>query len=175
MFCPNCGTQTETQTKFCKSCGHKLVEHARLLETPEEVESANVKDRLLRAGTGAMIGSFLVLLLSALLFGGGLIFNPDFRQRMGEFVLPLILLFLPLAPGIIGLVQLARGGYFKNFRERQLQAELTRLQEEQKALQAKLQEKPFSSLAYPSADGSITEATTRELQVPVNRIKGEKY
>ena len=38
MYCPQCGTQTEQKTKFCKSCGLKLVDHARLLEEPREAE-----------------------------------------------------------------------------------------------------------------------------------------
>src|SRR5262245_4844099 len=38
MYCPQCGIQTEQMTKFCKSCGLKLADHARLLEEPREAE-----------------------------------------------------------------------------------------------------------------------------------------
>ena len=174
MFCPNCGTQTEMQIKFCKSCGHKLVEHARLLDSPEELERANAKERLLRRGTGAMVGSFMATILYSLLCGSVWIFNPDLDQG-ARLALWLTMLLTPMVPGIMGLVQLVRGGYFKNFREQQLQAQLARLQEKQKELQAKQQSEveilPPSALLSEAT--SVTEATTRELRMPINRIKGE--
>jgi hypothetical protein len=173
MFCPNCGTQTETQIKFCKSCGHKLVEHARLLENPEVLEQANAKERFLREGAGAMIGSFIVSLVCILAFGVGVIFNPTMKHTVPH-MLTLLLLLGPLVPGIIGIVNLARGGFFKNFRARQVQAELERLQERQKELQAKQQKELPSSETYSVEATSVTEATTRELRAPVNRIKGEQ-
>lgn len=172
MFCPNCGTQTETQTKFCKSCGHKLVEHARLLGNPEEVKQANANERLLRSGTGAMIGSLIATALYGLICGVISFFIPNMSQ--GTWIgLWFLLMLAALVPGIIGLVQLVRGGYFKNFRQEQLQAELERLQERQKELQAK-QQKELPAAEYPVKATSVTEATTRELRVPVNRIKGEQ-
>lgn len=173
MFCPNCGTQTETQIKFCKSCGHKLVEHARLLSNPEELEQANAKERLLRRGTGAMLGCFMATILYSLLCGSIWVFNPDLEQgaRIGLW---LMMLLTPVVPGTIGLVQLVRGGYFKNFREQQLQEQLARLQERQKELHAKQQKELPANETYPVEITSVTEATTRELRVPVNRIKGEQ-
>ena len=172
MFCPNCGTQTEPQIKFCKSCGHKLVEHARLFDNPEEIERANAKERLLRKGIGAMIGSLMATALYGLICGAILLFFPNLSQ--GTWIgLWFMLMLVALFPGIIGLVQLVRGGYFKNFREQQLQAEVERLQERQKALQAKQQGELPASETYSIEAPSVTEATTRELRVPVNRIKGE--
>jgi hypothetical protein len=172
MFCPNCGTQTETQTKFCKSCGHKLVKHARLLDNPEELEQANAKERLLRKGTGAMVGSFMATVLYALIGCLMLSIKPTLSQTTTP-ALWFMMLLPASVPGIIGLVQLVRGGYFKNFRQQQLQAELERLQERQKELQAK-QQKELPATEYPVEATSVTEATTRELRVPVNRIKGEQ-
>lgn len=172
MFCPNCGTQTETQTKFCKSCGHKLVEHARLLGTPEEIEQAKTKDKLLRRGIGALLGSFMATILYVLLFGSMLVFNTKLDQG-GRVVVWLMMLLAALLPGLLGLVSLVRGGYFKNFQERQLQAELERLQERQKALQAKQQKTLLATEADSVEAISVTEATTRELRVPVNRRNRE--
>lgn len=173
MFCPNCGTQTETQIKFCKSCGHKLVEHARLLDKPEEIERANAKERLLRKGIGAMVGSFMATVLYGLICGAMSLFIPNLSQ--GTWIgLWFLLMLAALLPGIIGLSQLVRGGYFKNFREQQLQAELERLQERQKALEAKQQKELTAPETYSVEATSVTEATTRELRVPVNRIKGEQ-
>lgn len=173
MFCPNCGTKTEKQTKFCKSCGHKLVEHARLLDSPQELEQGNAKERLLRKGTGAMIGSLLTTILCWLIFGSMLGFKPNMDQGLRLTVWLMMLLTIVL-PGVIGLVQLVHGGYFKNFREQQLQAELERLQERQKALQAKQQKELLAPETFPVETTSVTEATTRELRMPVNRIKGEQ-
>lgn len=174
MFCPNCGTQTEAQIKFCKSCGLKLIEHVRLLENPEELEQANAKDRLLRSGTGAMVGSFIAIVFYTILCCVMLSVKPALSQTTP---LPLwfIIFLAGLLPGIIGLVNLVRGGYFKNFREQQLQAELERLQERQKTLQAKqqIESNEIPSSAYPVEATSVTESTTRELRVPINKIKGE--
>ena len=125
MFCPNCGTQTESPIKFCKSCGHKLVEHARLLNNPAELAQASAKERLLRKGTGAMIGSFLTTVLYSLIGLLALSNKPTLPQTTTP-VLWLMMLLAASLPGIIGLVQLVRGSYFKNFREQQLQAELER-------------------------------------------------
>ncbi len=171
MFCPNCGTQTEKQTKFCKSCGHKLVEHARLLDNPEETEQANINERFWHEGTQALVGSFIVLSVCLLLLGAGVIFNPNLRISVPS-MFALMMLLGPLVPGIIGIVNLMRGGFFKNFRARQVQAELESLQERQKELQAK-QQLPSSEI-YPIEATSVTEATTRKLRMPVNRIKGEQ-
>lgn len=173
MFCPNCGTQTDTQPKFCKSCGHKLVEHARLLGNSEEVEHPNAKDRLLRSGTGALIGGLMATALYGLICGATALFIPNLSP--GAWIgLWGTLMLVVLFPGIIGLIQLTRGGYFKNFREQQLQAELERLQERQKALETKQQKELPSSGTYSVEATSVTEATTRELRMPVNRIKGEQ-
>ena len=169
MFCPHCGTQTEAQPKFCKSCGYKLVAHARLLNAPEELARAN--ERLLRQGTGAMIGSFLATVFYSLIGLLALSLKPTLSQTTTP-VLWLMMLLAAAIPGIIGLVQLVRGGYFKNFRAQQLQAELERLQERQQALQAN-QSLPATEL-YPVEATSVTEATTRELQMPISRIKGEQ-
>jgi predicted lipid-binding transport protein (Tim44 family) len=165
--------RTEPQIKFCKSCGHKLVEHARLLDNPEETEQANAKERLVRSGTGAMIGSLMATTLYGLICVAMSLFLPNLSQ--GTWIgLWFLLMLAALFPGMIGLVQLVRGGYFKNFREQQLQAELERLQERQKALQAKQQKEFPATAAYSVEANSVTEATTRELRVPVNRVKGEQ-
>ena len=119
-----------------------------------------------------MVGSFMATILYSLLCGSIWVFNPDLElgARIGLW---LMMLLTPVIPGIIGLVQLVRGGYFKNFREQQLQAGLERLQERQKAMQAKQQRGLPAPETYPVETTSVTEATTRELHVPVNRIKGE--
>ncbi len=171
MFCPNCGTQTETQIKFCKSCGHTLVEHGRLLDNPEELEQTNARQRLWREGTQALVASFIVLSVCILVLGVSLIFNPNLRHSGAPLLA--LLLFGPLLPGIMGIVNLVRGGFFKNFRARQIQAELEQLQERQKELQAKQQKELPASETYPVEATSVTEATTLELRMPVNRIKGE--
>ncbi len=39
MYCPKCGAQIEEAIKFCKSCGLKVTDHARLLEAQREADS----------------------------------------------------------------------------------------------------------------------------------------
>jgi hypothetical protein len=66
----------------------------------------------------------------------------------------------------LGVINLARSGFFSELKERQLRYELERLEQKQRALAAKtertaVEPKPAPGLTEPV---SVTEATTRELR-----------
>src|SRR5262245_66456239 len=72
MYCPQCGTQTEQRTKFCKSCGLKLADHARLLEEPLESERMTQeqwrRERRLMAGFTLMMVTAFDLIVFLIIF-----------------------------------------------------------------------------------------------------------
>src|SRR5438093_480225 len=127
MYCPQCGANTEQQTKFCKACGLKLTEHAQLLEEPREAELRRTearREKRLMTGVTLLLVTFFDLLLFLAVFASTTLphlyslENPwPFRANLITLV---ILLKASLITGGIGVVQLWRSGFFKNWRERQL-------------------------------------------------------
>lgn len=174
MYCPKCGVETEQQIKFCKSCGHKLAEHARLLVNTEDQEQEKTKERMVRTGVSAMLGGFVATVVFVSLFGAILAFDRNLDHG-GRVVVWIMMLAAVLLPGVFGLINLARGGFFKGFEERYLQAKLERLQEQQKALLAKQQGRAKELPAPVSVVQpiSVTEPTTRELRLQVERNSGQ--
>ncbi|MEK6304411.1 MAG: hypothetical protein AABO41_27290 [Acidobacteriota bacterium] len=71
-----------------------------------------------------------------------------------------------LITGGLGVFNLARSGFFREFQERQLRYDLARIEEKQRALAAKT-ENPIVEITSAPRVGeavSVTEATTRDLQ-----------
>lgn len=169
MFCPQCGAQAEQSTKFCKSCGLKLADHARLLEEPREAERMSQaelqRDKRLTTGIVMMMVTVLNLILFFVIFGSFMLANANpGAVKAGSWML-LSFLSSALLFGGIGIWNLISSGFFRNFRERQLRAELALIEQKRKALEGETQN-PQASFPHPKPDAeavSITENTTREL------------
>ena len=183
MFCPQCGAQTEQSTKFCKSCGLKLADHARLLEEPREAE--RMSEEQWRREKRLMVGVVLVmvtafdLILFLIVFGAVMLGNLGNEKFFGPgLAMMLIFMLVGLITGGCGVGCLNSGGFFRNFRERQLRIELALLEQKRKALEGETQ-KPQASLPRSKHDtefAGVTENTTRELQpvaVTNRKISGE--
>jgi hypothetical protein len=177
MFCPQCGAQAEQPTNFCKSCGLKLAEHARLLADPKELARANKEESYLRQGMGALLGSVMAYVLFGIICGGVLVFQPNVFQsdRLAAWI---IMLLFPLLPGLLGIFNLVRGGYFRDFEARKLQAQIERLDQQRQALEARKTEtaRALNAPQPVHKAASVTEHTTRELQpvsITQRSIKGE--
>jgi hypothetical protein len=169
MFCPQCGTQTEQQSKFCKSCGLKLTDHAQLIAASREAETRRMSreeaERQLRTlkGTRALaISAMLLPLVMFFVFLSGAIRGED-GDVAAAFAF--VLLSLSLCGSVWGFINLPRGGFFKTFRERRIRAEA--------ALLAQPVSQPRESFGLPPETNrlfnqveavSVTEPTTRELR-----------
>lgn len=59
MNCPSCGTQIESEQKFCRSCGETLIAGG--------VPTANIRLRLFRMGLFTMFGSLIIAVTGSML------------------------------------------------------------------------------------------------------------
>jgi hypothetical protein len=173
MYCPQCGTQTEQITKFCKSCGLKLADHARLLEEPREAERMTQeqwrREKRMMAGVTLTMVTTLNLIIFMAIFGSVMLSHLDGRAYWGGLIQLLTFLLTSLALGSIGFAYLISSGFFKNMRERQLRIELALLEQKRKALEEinspNNQPIPESPQVKTEAETtSVTEHTTRELR-----------
>ncbi|HKC84780.1 MAG TPA: hypothetical protein VKG02_02325 [Blastocatellia bacterium] len=173
MYCPQCGTQTEQKTKFCKSCGLKLADHSRLLEEPHEAERLTHeqwrRERRMMVGVVLMNATAFNLLLFLIIFGSITLSQLEGKEYKGGLTMLLIFLFVSLAMAAGGVASLISSGFFKNFRERQLRAELALLEQRRKALEEVNspidQAIPQSPRMRTEAEMiDVTEHTTRELR-----------
>ena len=167
MYCPNCGAQIEQAINFCKACGLKVTDHARLLEEQRQAESEGEQPmrRERQRGTGVvlMLVTAFNLLIFLTVFGT---ITLALGNRPGFLWMLISFLAASLVTGGLGVFNLARSGFFREFQERQLRYDLARLEKMQRALEAKSEQtavepKPAPRVAEPA---SMTEATTRELQ-----------
>ena len=141
MFCPQCGAQTEQSTKFCKSCGLKLADHARLLEEPREAERMSevqwLREKRLLTGVIMTLVSVFDLVLFFIIFGTVALSNlgnPAFHKS--GLITLLVFLFASLLTAGIGVGNLIASGFFRNMRERQLRIELGLLEQRRRALES---------------------------------------
>jgi hypothetical protein len=91
------------------------------------------------------------------------------KAFQANFIVLLIFLFVSLGLGAGGVGSLISSGFFKNFRERQLRAELASLEHKRKALEDAdspiNQAIPHSPRMKTEAEMiDVTEHTTRELR-----------
>jgi hypothetical protein len=173
MYCPQCGIQTEQKTKFCKSCGLKLADHARLLEEPREAERMTQEQwrgekRLMTGVTLLMVTAF-DLIIFLIVFGSVTLSDLEGKGYKAGLTMLLTFLFVSLALGAAGAFNLISSGFFKNIRERQLRAELALLEQKRKALEE--MNSPINQ-TFPQSPRmkaepemvDVTEHTTRELR-----------
>jgi hypothetical protein len=173
MYCPQCGTQTERMTKFCKSCGLKLADHARLLEEPRESERMTQeqwrREKRLMAGVTLMMITAFDLIIFLIVFGSVTLSHLEGQGYQTGLTMLLVFLFVSLALGAVGAFNLISSGFFKNIRERQLRAELAMLEQKRKALE---EMNSHINQAIPQSPRmkaepemiAVTEHTTRELR-----------
>ena len=173
MYCPQCGTQTEQKTKFCKSCGLKLADHARLLEEPLEAERMTQEQwrREKRMITGVILSmvTALDLFLFLIIFGSITVSHIEGKDYQASLIMLIIFLLVSLGLGAGAVASLISSGFFKNFRERQLRAELASLEQKRKTLEEINspinQAIPQSPRMKPESEIiGVTEHTTRELR-----------
>lgn len=184
MYCPKCGTQTEQQTKHCKACGLKLPDLAQLIEEPREAGRRREEERRekrLRTGVTLLIVTFFDLLLFLSIFAATTLphlyslENPwPFRANLITLV---ILLKASVITGGIGIFQLWRSGFFRNWRERQQRSDAALSEQPRTAISAgdESLKADFNWQPRPAEAVSITEHTTHELQnapVTTNKLKG---
>lgn len=174
MFCPQCGVQAEQQTKFCKSCGLKLADHAQLIAASRDTEigrmsreEAHRQLRWLKA-TRSLLGSALMVPLIMLMLGIAASSNGGDAEIAGMITFFLTCIWL----GINGraLFNLFRGGFFKTYKERRIRAEAALLaqptvQPTVPQPQENFSLPPDTNRIQPRIEaGSIAEPTTRELR-----------
>jgi len=173
MYCPQCGTQTEQKTKFCKSCGLKLEGHARLLEEPREAERMTQeqwrREKRMMAGVTLMMVTAFDLIVFLIVFGSVTLSHLEGKGYQAGLTMLLAFLFVSLALGAVGAFNLISSGFFKNIRERQLRAELAMLEQKRKALEEMnshinqaIPQSPRMKAEPEMID--VTEHTTRELR-----------
>lgn len=168
MYCPKCGAQIEQAIKFCKACGLKVTDHARLLEAQREAESDGEqpmrREKWMMRGVVLTLVTAFDLLIFLAVFGAITLPHVGYRS---EFLWQLVaFLAASLITGGLGVFNLARSGFFSDLQERQLRYELARLEQRQKALAAKAERAAVESRSAPPLvePVSVTEATTRELR-----------
>jgi cell division protein FtsB len=173
MYCPQCGIQTEQKTKFCKSCGLKLADHARLLEEPREAERMTQeqwrREKRMMAGVTLIMVTALDLIIFLIIFGSITLAHLEGKEYKADLTVLLTFLFVSLALGAAGVANLISSGFFKNIRERQLRAELALLEQKRKALEEMnspvnqaIPQSPRMKAGPEMID--VTEHTTRELR-----------
>jgi membrane protein implicated in regulation of membrane protease activity len=173
MYCPQCGTQSEQKTKFCKSCGLKLSDHARLLEEPFEAERLTQEqwrsEKRMMTGVALAMATALNLIIFLAIFGSVTLPHLEGKAFQANLIMLLAFLLGSLAIGAISLANLISSGFFKKMRERQLRAELALLEQKRKAIEEINypinQATPSSPRIKTEVEApSVTENTTRELR-----------
>lgn len=174
MFCPQCGVQVEQQTKFCKSCGLKLADHAQLIAASRDTEigrmSREEAQRQLRwlKATRSLLGSAFIVPLMMLMLGIAASSNGGDAEIAGMITFFLACIWM----GINGraLFNLFRGGFFKTYKERRVRAEAALLAQPTAQLAVPQPQENFSlppdtNRIQPRIEAvSIVEPTTRELR-----------
>jgi hypothetical protein len=169
MYCPQCGTQTDQKTKFCKSCGLKLAEHARLLEEPREAERMTQREKRMLTGLTLTMVTAFNLIIFLITYGSVTLPHLEGKVFQANLIVLLTFMLVSLGTGAAGVASLISSGFFKNIRERQLRAELALLEKKRKALEEMSSPSDQSIPESPPmkaepAMSAINEHTTRELR-----------
>lgn len=173
MYCPQCGVQTDQKTKFCKSCGLKLADHARMLEEPREAERMTQeqwrRERKMMAGVILSLVTVFDLIIFLIVFGSVTLPHLDGKPFQANLIIFITFLTVSLGLAACGVANLISSGFFKNMRERQLRAELALLEQKRKALEELNSPSVYASPESPRIKAepemtSVSEHTTRELR-----------
>ncbi len=168
MFCPQCGAQTEQQTKFCKSCGLKLTELARIVEppveTPPQTAERTRREKWLWEGSLVTLMSVIIQLFLFIVFG-----LATWSLMSGFRPVYFVFLAMSLLTAVSGISLMLRGGFLTEFNRRALRRQLAALEQQLREAEESEGGRPDAAhLLKPLSQAGdlpgVTEHTTRELQ-----------
>jgi hypothetical protein len=167
MHCPNCGTKTSTEHKYCRACGLGLEKFALLLaeQLPDGEAGLAQAEGLARLAARsrwveniltAALFTFIACLVGVILYGivGKLIIEKG--QVLGGLIFLFVIL---LGLGSVGLV--AYREHLKEKMQKRLEPQLPAAETTGRLLPDDSRFEPVSS---------VTEATTELLSVEKNRL-----
>lgn len=169
MFCPQCGIQTEQQTKFCKSCGLKLAEHVQLIAASREAETERLSpaeaQRQLRWLKGTKTLALNTVLTPLLMLCVGIAASAHGPEGEVFGFISFLLTCLWLGVNGRAFFHLLRGGFFRTYKERRIRAEAALLAQPIQPPRESVVLPPDTNRISPRIEAaSITEPTTRELR-----------
>ncbi|HKX31453.1 MAG TPA: zinc ribbon domain-containing protein [Blastocatellia bacterium] len=174
MFCPQCGAQSEQHTKFCRSCGLKLSDHAQLLPRPPEVETQDLSPEearraqgLLKSTEASAIGSILLPINLALAVEAFVMaVSPGPREALIPVVgLIALLSCIHFCLGGLGFLQLVRSGFFRTFKPRLIRAAAGLIGQSNRQPDHRPEPTPETERIFSHLNAaSVTEDTTHQLQ-----------
>lgn len=100
MFCPNCGTQNLSETKYCRGCGHPLTAHRAALEGKVADAATHLRKGSEFVGAGLLVLGICKLNILLSYFLGG--------DKFGVILNLLILLLVAVPLVAFGIFRLAR-------------------------------------------------------------------
>ena len=162
MFCPQCGhEQVSNDMRFCSRCGLTLGLVTDLLGNNQNQLQREKRELW---GIELMLATVLIMVNFLIIFGA--ITLPHLANRVFLW-LWLGGVTFPLVVGGIGMVNLIRAGFFKRLRERESRLNSIKSDKERQMLssEAGLAKPNHGPTARSLAQDSVTESTTRELEV----------
>ncbi len=172
MYCPKCGQQLINETlRYCSRCGLLLDGVTDFLSNNE----ARIEDeRHVVLGTRFAFNTLLVSLIYLILLGAFTLL--EILNKSTFLTVWIIYLLVAFGMGSFSTFHLARGGFFKKWREREKRtetAQLTKKRNELEPVNASIQSDTNPSLRLPEPM-SVTETTTRNLEEsfqPTNKTR----
>ena len=161
MFCPKCSRQNSPDTIYCRQCGFSLTFIQASLQgnnIQESIAKAETSRKPLKVGSILLsmftLLSFFIIILPALV-------NGTFSAAMLAVFIPGLTFGLPLI--VLGTV---RSGRALNALKEQIRFDPKQINQI-KTDEPKLLEMPVDII--PTTSGSVTENTTVNLKMPVNK------
>ena len=165
MFCPQCGhKQVSSETRFCSRCGLTLGLVTDLIGSSENQLQREKRELW---GIELILGTVLILMNLLIVFGS--IALPHLANPVFFWVW-LAGITGSLVISGIGITQLVRAGFFRRLKEREIRLRLMKSDKEQQMLSDE-NERAKVTTARLLAPDSITESTTRELEVSQKSIR----
>jgi hypothetical protein len=165
MFCPQCGhKQVSSETRFCSRCGLTLGLVTDLIGSSENQLQREKRELW---GIELILGTVLILMNLLIVFGS--IALPHLANPVFFWVW-LAGITGSLVISGIGITQLVRAGFFGRLKEREIRLRLMKSDKEQQMLSDE-NERAKVTTARLLAPDSITESTTRELEVSQKSIR----
>jgi hypothetical protein len=160
MYCPKCGQrQNSAKMRFCSKCGLALDAVTSMLASNFNQYLQDERREI--KGISLILAELLMLTNFLIVFG--LI---TLNHLSSTFIW--IWVFFMLASFVIGglgVINLARSGFFKRMRDRELRLRLGEIEQQRQALASELEGRQSDVNHLPPHEPmSIAESTTRELQ-----------